>query len=147
MHQNFGRERLDLTRQIQTLMEELAVERRKNKDLQAGEDITTRPPQSERRCNQECERALEQALEQPSTDRCDTQATKTKWQPEQGLEATTLRYRRLGRAALVSPLTIDGQRCTESVENGCESDQRKRAKRSLRKETPFQAPNHTTASG
>ena len=151
MQQNYGRERLDLTHQIQTLKRELAVERRKNEKLRATrEDINSRVPWSEQVCNQGCEQAPEQA----STNRCDTQtnatdtteATENECESEKSAEARTLRYRRLGRAAIVSSLTVDTQRCTpplqtvvESVENGCGLDQRKRAKRSRRKETSLEA--------
>ena len=165
MQQNYGRERLDLTHQIQTLKRELAVERRKNEKLRgACEDTNFRAPWGEQACDQRCEQAPEPAPEPSPTDRCDTQAETTEttettetneieWQSEQSVEATTLRYRRLGRAALVGSLTVDTQRCTpppqavvESVENGCGSDQRKRAKRSRRKETPFDAPSNIIAS-
>ncbi|KAF3031374.1 hypothetical protein E8E12_001372 [Didymella heteroderae] len=168
IQQNYGRERLDLTRQVQALKHELAVERRKNEKLRtAREGKNNQSPRGEQGCNQECEQVAEQAPEQApgqapgqapeqlSTDRCDTQADipDTKWQSEQSVEATTLRYRRLGRAALVGSLTVDTQRCTpppqavvESVEDVCGSDQRKRAKRSRRKEPPFEVSNNTTAS-
>ena len=167
MQQNYGRERFELTHKIRALKQELADERRKNDRLgRACEDIDFKNLQAEPVCNQGCEQApepaskpasgllLEQAPEQLSADRRDTQAEITKttetiepeWQPEKGAEATTLRYSRLGRAALVSSLTADSQRCTpppqvavESVEKGCVSDQRKRAKRSRRTGTPFEA--------
>jgi hypothetical protein len=166
MQQNYGREHLGLTHQIRVLKQELAAERRKNEKLRATcEDMNSRVPWSEQVCNQGCEQAPEQVSEKASeqapehspTGRCDTQAdttdtteatkaTETEWRSGQSAEATTLRYRRLGRAALVSSLTLDTQRCTpppqavvESVENGCGSDQRKRAKRSRRKETSLAA--------
>ncbi|KAF3031813.1 hypothetical protein E8E12_001423 [Didymella heteroderae] len=168
MQQSYRRERLNLTRQVQALKHELAVERRKNEKLRAAcEGKNNQSPRGEQGCNQECEQGAEQAPEQApgqtrgqapeqlSTDRCDTQAeiTDTKWLSEQSVEATTLRYRRLGRAALVGSLTVDTQRCTplpqdvvESVEDGCGSDKRKRAKRSRRTEPPFKVSNNTTAS-
>ena len=145
-----------MTHQIRALKQELAAERRKNEKLRATrEDINSRVPWSEQVCNQRCEQAPEKAPEQAparsptgrSDTRADTtEATENECESEQSAEATTLRFRRLGRAAVVSSLTVDTQRCThpmqtvvESVENGCGLDQRKRAKRSRRKETSLEA--------
>lgn len=137
MHQNYGRERLEMTHQIRTLKQELRVERHRNEELHRSIKDTNTVP--------------EPAPELSSSDSCDTQAevTNVELQPEQGEQARTLRYRRMGKAALVNPLVVDTSRCTlpvaESVEIGCGSDQRKRAKRSRRKEMPAEPPCNTNA--
>ena len=155
LQQNYGRERVDLTRQIQTMQEELRVERRQNRELRGRcRTISTTLSQSDTVCDQACRKASDETADQSSTDSCDSQneIACTELQSEQNIEATTLRYRRLGRAALVNSLKVNPQKDTspphaviESVENWSGSDQRKRAKRSCRRGAPADPSNTTTS--
>lgn len=148
MQHSFGKERHAAAHQLQALESLLTDERRLNKEQRAApQEESSRATPIGQSHDQGHGRASEQSL----TGECETQVGKIEpdWQSDQSEGTTTRQQRRLGKSALSGSLTVNTrstQSCApslaalESVDNGLEQGQRKRAKRSRRKEGASTGP-------
>ncbi|KAF2818226.1 hypothetical protein CC86DRAFT_472960 [Ophiobolus disseminans] len=138
MRLEFDKERATMMQHYQALKNELALKSRKNENLGGtSKGQIVMPAQLLQDTDKEWERTPERSC----TERYDTHTNCTTPKLEQSEKAPTLRQRRMGKAATVSSLTVTTQSCTPSPQAIDESDdegwvpaQRKRARRSRRKE-------------